>query len=231
VPGYATGSAQYHSVQSMLPQLLCWHCSFLHANSNIELMDVSQHHQIPELWNFIVLFSVSLFGPAHWTHIPHISLFGPTHWTHIPHISPLRCCINGRIRDGTGSESQRFHDLTFGLSNARNWTRVDEYVARTAAAKFDFWALLIAACNLESVRWSSGIGADWTFTSQVTKIPHTICLAPVKICNQISYLLTFFMKHSSSWEANRFAASQEIPMHFMEPEGSLPQSHVPATCL
>jgi hypothetical protein len=32
------------------------------------------------------------------------------------------------------------------------------------------------------------------------------------------------MEHSPYWEANRFAASQE-------PEGSLPHSQVPATCL
>ena len=38
------------------------------------------------------------------------------------------------------------------------------------------------------------------------------------------------MKHSPSWEANRFAASQEIPRNFMEPEGSLPHSQMPATC-
>ena len=30
------------------------------------------------------------------------------------------------------------------------------------------------------------------------------------------------MQHSLSWEANRFSASQKIPPHFMEPEGSLP---------
>ena len=33
-----------------------------------------------------------------------------------------------------------------------------------------------------------------------------------------------------SWEANRSAASQEIPRLFMEPEGSLPHSQVTATC-
>ena len=32
-----------------------------------------------------------------------------------------------------------------------------------------------------------------------------------------------------SWEANRSAASQEIPRLFMEPEGSLPHSQVLAT--
>jgi hypothetical protein len=33
----------------------------------------------------------------------------------------------------------------------------------------------------------------------------------------------------SPWEANRFAAGQEIPRIFMEPEGSLPYTQVPAT--
>ena len=35
---------------------------------------------------------------------------------------------------------------------------------------------------------------------------------------------------SPSWEANRFAAGQEIPSNFMEPEGSLPHSQASATC-
>jgi hypothetical protein len=39
------------------------------------------------------------------------------------------------------------------------------------------------------------------------------------------------MEQSPSWEANRFEASKEIPRIFMEPEGSLPYSQVPATCL
>jgi hypothetical protein len=39
------------------------------------------------------------------------------------------------------------------------------------------------------------------------------------------------MEQSPSSEGNRFAASQEIPPHFMEPEGSLPHSQVPANCL
>jgi len=38
------------------------------------------------------------------------------------------------------------------------------------------------------------------------------------------------MEQSPSWEANWSAASQEIPPHFMEPEGSSPHSQVPATC-
>ena len=38
------------------------------------------------------------------------------------------------------------------------------------------------------------------------------------------------MVQSPSWEANWFAASQEIPHIFMEPEGSLPHSQASATC-
>jgi hypothetical protein len=38
------------------------------------------------------------------------------------------------------------------------------------------------------------------------------------------------MEQRPSWEANRFAASQEIPRIFMDPEGSLPYSQVSATC-
>ena len=37
------------------------------------------------------------------------------------------------------------------------------------------------------------------------------------------------MVQSPSSEANWFAASQEIPPHFMEPEGSLPHSQASAT--
>ena len=46
----------------------------------------------------------------------------------------------------------------------------------------------------------------------------------------LAYLRTCFIEHSPTREANRFSASQEIPPHFMEPEGSLPHSQVPATC-
>ena len=38
------------------------------------------------------------------------------------------------------------------------------------------------------------------------------------------------MVQSRSWEANWFAASQEIPRIFMEPEGALPHSQASATC-
>ena len=42
--------------------------------------------------------------------------------------------------------------------------------------------------------------------------------------------LTYSMVQSPSWEANWFAASQEIPRIFTEPEGSLPHSQASATC-
>ena len=44
----------------------------------------------------------------------------------------------------------------------------------------------------------------------------------------IIYLLTYSIEQSPSWEG--FAANQEIPLHFMEPESSLLFSQVPATC-
>ena len=45
------------------------------------------------------------------------------------------------------------------------------------------------------------------------------------------YLLTHSTVQSPSWAADRFAASQEIPPHFTDPEGSLPHSQASATCL
>ena len=39
------------------------------------------------------------------------------------------------------------------------------------------------------------------------------------------------MEQSPSWEAKRLSASQEIPRILRNPEGSLPQSQVPATYL
>jgi len=38
----------------------------------------------------------------------------------------------------------------------------------------------------------------------------------------ITYLPTYSVEQSPSWEANWFSASQEIPTHFTEPEGPLP---------
>jgi hypothetical protein len=49
-------------------------------------------------------------------------------------------------------------------------------------------------------------------------------------CERHHELNTYSMELSPSWKTNRFAASQ-IPRHFMEPEGSLPHSQVPVTCL
>ena len=40
--------------------------------------------------------------------------------------------------------------------------------------------------------------------------------------------ITYSMKQSPSWESNMFSANQEIPRIFMELEGSLPHSQVPA---
>ena len=49
-----------------------------------------------------------------------------------------------------------------------------------------------------------------------------------KLRNSFTYLLTYSMEQSPSWEANRFSASQEIPQILWKPK-SLPHSHVPAT--
>jgi hypothetical protein len=49
--------------------------------------------------------------------------------------------------------------------------------------------------------------------------------------NLLTYLLTYSMEHSPSWEANQFAASQEIPHSLWNPKGSLLHSQVPATRL
>jgi hypothetical protein len=41
-------------------------------------------------------------------------------------------------------------------------------------------------------------------------------------------MCTYSMEQSPSWEADRFSASQDIPPHIMEPEGSLPRVQEPA---
>ena len=52
-----------------------------------------------------------------------------------------------------------------------------------------------------------------------------------EIPTYLTYLITFTysMEQSPSWEANWFCLSRNSPQ-FMEPEGSLPHSQVPATC-
>ena len=52
----------------------------------------------------------------------------------------------------------------------------------------------------------------------------------LQMLSLITYLLTYSIQHSHTWEANRFSASQQIPRIIKEPEGSLPYSQVPATC-
>jgi hypothetical protein len=49
----------------------------------------------------------------------------------------------------------------------------------------------------------------------------------------VAYILTYVLTYSMEqrpWDASRFSASQETPSIFMEPEGSLLHSQVPATC-
>ena len=38
-----------------------------------------------------------------------------------------------------------------------------------------------------------------------------LCVIRCDFCHLLTYLLTYFTVQSPSWEANRFAASQEIP--------------------
>ena len=52
----------------------------------------------------------------------------------------------------------------------------------------------------------------------------------IMITYLLTYLLTYSMVQSPSWEANWFAASQEIPRISWNPEGSLPHSQASATC-
>ena len=62
-----------------------------------------------------------------------------------------------------------------------------------------------------------------------SEIPSGYLLVP-DFSSILTYLLTYSLEQSPSREANRFSASQEIPPHFMESEGSLPHSQFPATC-
>jgi len=43
--------------------------------------------------------------------------------------------------------------------------------------------------------------------------------------------LSYSTQQAFRWEPNRFSVSQEIPRILRNPEGSLPHSHVPTTCL
>jgi hypothetical protein len=50
------------------------------------------------------------------------------------------------------------------------------------------------------------------------------------LTHSLSHSLTHSMENNTSWEANRFSGSREIPCIFLEPDGSLPHSQEPATC-
>ena len=54
--------------------------------------------------------------------------------------------------------------------------------------------------------------------------------AEMLVFQQSTTIFTYSMVQSPSWEANRLAASQEIPPIFMELEGSLPHSQESANC-
>jgi len=65
------------------------------------------------------------------------------------------------------------------------------------------------------------------YSSPATFCAFSNCLS---FATSTAHFLTYFMQQSSSGEAKGFAASSRNSPHFMEPEGSLPHSQVPATC-
>ena len=67
-------------------------------------------------------------------------------------------------------------------------------------------------------------------TKQFYQQLHTFTHEFNQLTYLLTYLLTYSMAQSPSSEANWFAASQEIPRIFMEPEGSIPHSQASATC-
>ena len=71
------------------------------------------------------------------------------------------------------------------------------------------------------------------FISILTSVFNGGCLEIFKLTEFFPpcvFFRTYSMKHNHSWKADRFSASHEISPHFMEPEGSLPHSQVPAIC-
>ena len=65
---------------------------------------------------------------------------------------------------------------------------------------------------------------------RVIRFPSVRIVPDGTIVYILTCLLTYSMVQSPSWEANWFAASQEIPRIFMEPEGSLPHSQASSAC-
>ena len=53
---------------------------------------------------------------------------------------------------------------------------------------------------------------------------------PLNTKRRLTYLLTYFMEQSRSWEADWFCSSSRNSTHFMEPQSSLPYSQAPAIC-
>ena len=94
-------------------------------------------------------------------------------------------------------------------------------------------AVWIANCHISHPIKSSSQGtvthATASLSTQHEKQMCSSCGIRINILSFL-YLLTYSMVRSPSWEANWFAASQEIPRIFIEPEGSLPHSQSSATC-
>jgi hypothetical protein len=49
-------------------------------------------------------------------------------------------------------------------------------------------------------------------------IVHAVCISGHSSCSVMRYLLTYSMEQSPSWEANRLAASQEVPRILWSPK-------------
>jgi hypothetical protein len=98
------------------------------------------------------------------------------------------------------------------------------------AASFLIFKIQGPPANLAIFKCCNGM--FWiSWYSYIYKEVHTLAFAEISESAVLKHnLLTCSTEQSPSWEANQFAASQEISRIFMEPEGSLPHSQVPATC-
>jgi hypothetical protein len=75
-----------------------------------------------------------------------------------------------------------------------------------------------------------GLGSYITQTRFVFGGLNHSCTNPVQCKIHTTYLLTYSMEQSPSWEANWFCSWSRNSPHFTEPESSLPQSQVAANC-
>lgn len=84
--------------------------------------------------------------------------------------------VDGRVGYATGSQSQWFHYFALGLAQANDRSWIDQYVARSIAAKLHLGSLLVAACLLRAIAWSAGVVAHRPLAAQIAKVPNPIGL-------------------------------------------------------